>query len=48
MMTDAIVTKEETSEGLRHMQSQFCWCEPVIALDENGKQVLVHQEVTWN
>jgi hypothetical protein len=48
MITDAIVEKHERSEGLRHIQSQLCWCEPVLALDEDGKEILVHQEVTWN
>lgn len=48
MMTDTIVTKYETSESLKHNQSQLCWCEPVLTLDEEGKEILVHQEVTWN
>jgi hypothetical protein len=48
MITETIVTKYETFEGLRHLQSQLCWCEPVLALDEDGKEILVHQEVTWN
>ena len=48
MMTETIVEKHETSERLRHIQSQLCWCEPVLALDEDGKDILVHQEVTWN
>ena len=49
MMTETlIVEKPEISEGLKHIQSQLCWCEPVMALDEDGKEILVHQEVTWN
>ena len=48
MMMEVTVAKRETSEGLRHLQSQLCWCEPVLALDEDGKEILVHQEVTWN
>jgi hypothetical protein len=48
MITETIVTKHEISEGLMHIQSQLCWCEPVLAFDEEGKETLVHQEVTWN
>jgi len=48
MMTETIVTKAEIYEGLKHIRSQLCWCEPVVALDEDGKEILVHQEVTWN
>jgi hypothetical protein len=33
---------------LAHVDSQWCWCEPVEQLDETGEQVLIHREVTWN
>jgi hypothetical protein len=34
--------------GLSHMDSDFCWCDPIVKLDENGQEVVVHREVTWN
>lgn len=33
---------------LSHVDSEFCWCERMLELDENGNQVVIHQEVTWN
>jgi len=34
--------------GLTHIDSGFCWCDPIVELDENEQQVVVHREVTWN
>ena len=34
--------------GLSHMDSDFCWCDPTVEVDENGREVVVHTEVTWN
>ena len=34
--------------GLKHLQSDLCWCDPIIELDENGEEVVLHQQVTWN
>lgn len=34
--------------GLTHIDSGFCWCDPVAEVDDNGQQVVVHREVTWN
>ena len=33
---------------LKHVDSQFCWCEPVVELDDEGDEVLMHRQVTWN
>ena len=33
---------------LKHVDSQFCWCEPVVDVDDDGDEVLVHRQVTWN
>jgi len=38
----------EESAGLRHMDSDFCWCEPIVEMDENGEQMIVHREIVWN
>jgi hypothetical protein len=34
--------------GLRHIASDICWCDPLVDVDENGEQVVVHRQVTWN
>jgi hypothetical protein len=34
--------------GLSHIDSDLCWCEPIVEIDENGDEVLVHTQVTWN
>ena len=34
--------------GLNHLDSDFCWCDPIIELDENGTEVVLHRQVTWN
>jgi hypothetical protein len=33
---------------LKHEDSQFCWCEPVVEVDDDGGEILVHRQVTWN
>ena len=34
--------------GLNHLDSDFCWCDPVVEVDEYGKEVALHKQVTWN
>ncbi len=34
--------------GLNHIESDFCWCDPIVEVDENGREVVVHREITWN
>ena len=34
--------------GLRHLESNFCWCDPVVEEDQNGQEVVLHRHVTWN
>lgn len=31
-----------------HVGSALCWCDPVVAVDEFGREELVHQDVTWH
>jgi hypothetical protein len=33
---------------LAHIDSDFCWCDPIVDFDEDGDQVVMHKEVTWN
>jgi len=35
--------------GLNHLDSDFCWCDPIVDVDdEDGKEVVLHRLVTWN
>ena len=34
--------------GLNHLDSNFCWCDPLVEEDESGGEVVVHRQVTWN
>ena len=33
---------------LTHLDSDLCWCDPVVEVDEAGERVLLHRQVTWN
>ena len=34
--------------GLIHVDSNACWCEPVVEIDEAGEEIVLHRQVTWN
>jgi hypothetical protein len=34
--------------GMRHIDSSFCWCDPLLELDDDGKPTVLHRHVTWN
>ena len=38
----------DISASLLHIDSDWCWCDPVIELDEAGFWRTIHKEVTWN
>ena len=38
----------EMPVGLTHLDSDFCWCDPIIELDESGREAVLHRQVTWN
>lgn len=38
----------EMPVGLTHLDSDFCWCDPLVELDENARQIIVHRHVIWN
>ncbi len=38
----------KAANSLAHLDSELCWCEPIIEVDENGNDVVIHSEVTWN
>ncbi len=33
---------------LSHIDSDFCWCDPILEFDENGEIIVIHREVAWN
>lgn len=34
--------------GLTHLDSDLCWCDPIVEVDDDGEHVLLHRQVTWN
>jgi hypothetical protein len=34
--------------GLTHLDSDLCWCDPIVEANEDGEHVLLHRQVTWN
>jgi len=42
------VAPVEMPIGLNHLDSDFCWCDPIIQVDENGQELVLHRQVTWN
>ncbi len=38
----------EMPVGLKHLDSDFCWCDPAIEVDAEGRKVVLHRQVTWN
>jgi hypothetical protein len=33
---------------LAHIESELCWCDPILEFDEVGNESLTHNDVTWN
>jgi hypothetical protein len=48
MTPHAAPSVPETPVRLKHTESQFCWCEPVTEWEDDGQEIVVHREVTWN
>jgi hypothetical protein len=47
------LTSAHSSEGpdaidLAHINSELCWCDPILDFDDDGNESLTHNEVTWN
>jgi hypothetical protein len=49
---EPLVTPELNSmpvaKQLTHIDSELCWCDPIVEFDENGDESVIHKEVTWN
>ena len=37
----------EVASQLAHVKSELCWCDPIVEMDEYGRKVVMHKEVTW-
>jgi len=38
----------EIPVGLTHLDSDLCWCDPIVEVNDDGEHVLLHRQVTWN
>jgi hypothetical protein len=38
----------EVTSQLAHVKSELCWCDPIVEIDEYGRKVVMHKEVTWH
>jgi hypothetical protein len=38
----------EVVNQLAHVESELCWCDPIVEMDEYGQKVVIHREVTWH
>jgi hypothetical protein len=38
----------ELPVGLRHANSEYCWCDPFVEVIESGRETVVHRQVSWN
>ena len=38
----------EAINQLAHVESELCWCDPIVEINEYGQKVVMHKEVTWH
>jgi hypothetical protein len=38
----------EATNQLAHVESESCWCDPLVEMDEYGQRIVMHREVTWH
>ena len=43
-----VVVPSERPVGFEHLDSNFGWCDPIVELDDNGQEIVLHRQVTWN
>jgi hypothetical protein len=39
---------KEIANQLAHVESELCWCDPIVEKDEYGQEVVMHNHVTWH
>jgi hypothetical protein len=42
------VLPTELPTQLQHLDSDSCWCDPIIEVDAEGQELVLHRQVTWN
>jgi hypothetical protein len=42
------IVPSEFSLGPEHLDSDLCWCDPIIDTDADGLEIILHRSVTWN
>jgi hypothetical protein len=42
------LVRTEVINQLAHIESELCWCDPIVEVDENGNDMVIHREVIWN
>ena len=42
------IETEVVASQLAHVKSELCWCDPIVEMDEYGRKVVMHKEVTWH
>lgn len=47
-LATAAIVPVEMPIGLRHIDSDLCWCDPTIEVEEDGQEMVIHRQVTWN
>ena len=43
-----LTVSAELPIGLSHIDSEACWCDPIVETDDEGEEIVVHRQVTWN
>jgi hypothetical protein len=33
---------------LPHIDANWCWCDPIVELNEDGDEIVIHKEIMWN
>ena len=36
----------EMTIGLSHLDLDFCWCDPIVEVDESGHRIVLHGQAT--
>jgi hypothetical protein len=46
---DGRLERLKISHPLPHIDSHWCWCDPIVEVNEDGDQLEIrHKDVTWN
>ena len=40
--------RKDVAKPLAHVESEICWCDPIVEINEYRQKVVIHKEVTWH